>query len=310
MEIPSETNCAAPVGIRLWLIPFHSYADKTSFKHLELFTPNYGPLGNTMDPTNLRPASMEHPDTSYQQRFTQAPVQTCDTLHMHRTSLSSSPLTIAQRRNIARGSRSSSAPTSTPTNTLTSILTSTPISTPASAINYGQSFSARTITPTSLDVDSTISVSPVDSENTRRARYAANQRHSKAQEARKNGQQNESTSEADTRVAEQRQRHREKNKVAAAKCRLRQRKQVQRIQGKGSRLGGKNAELKTMIQELRGELYELRCMALDHQQCNCSVARYNHDQAKKIVFEYRSSCLEQGFEGSTHLAEQRSFQIQ
>jgi hypothetical protein len=277
---------------------FHSFADRTSFKPLKSFAPNYGTLGNAMDPTSLWPASMDQPDTVNQQKLTQAPVQPCDKLQLHRNSLSSSPLTIAQRRNIAIRPRSSITPTSTPT------------STPASTISHGRPLFAQIRTPASLKSDSAVSASPGESEKTRRAHYAANKRHSKAQKARKGSQQNDSTSETDTRVTEQKQRHREKNKVAAAKCRLRQRKQVQRIQENGSRLGEKNAELKTTLQELHGELYELRSMALDHQRCNCSIARYNHKQATRVVAEYSSSCLRQGSGGFGHLPEKQGFKMQ
>jgi hypothetical protein len=55
-----------------------------------------------------------------------------------------------------------------------------------------------------------------------------------------------------------------------------------------------------MIQESRGELNDLRSMALDHQQCNCHVAKYNDRQAEWVVAEwvvaewvvaeYQSSC--------------------
>jgi hypothetical protein len=131
--------------------------------------------------------------------------------------------------------------------------------------SYARPQSVQASTPASSIGDSAVSVSPIESDKTRRARYAANQRHSKAKQARKDSQQGESTDVADTRAAERKQRHREKNKVAAAKCRSRQRKQVQTIQDKGSRLEEKNLQLKTMIQELRGELNSLRSMALDHQ---------------------------------------------
>jgi hypothetical protein len=167
-------------------------------------------------------------------------------------------------------------------------------------------------TPVSLISDSPVSAPPIESEKTLRARYAANQRHSKAKQARKESHQNESIGEAETKAAERKQRHREKNKIAAAKCRSRQRKQVQTIQDKGSLLEEKNLKLKTMIQELRGELNTLRSMALDHQQCNCSVARYNHNQAERVVAEYRSSCLGQApAQGMfSHLSQQRGFQTQ
>jgi hypothetical protein len=48
-------------------------------------------------------------------------------------------------------------------------------------------------------------------------------------------------------------------------------------------------QLKAMIQELRGELNELRNLALGHQGCGCSVARYNFGQAERVVREYRES---------------------
>lgn len=183
-----------------------------------------------------------------------------------------------------------------------------PSSTTASTSSYGRPQSAQASTPASEISDSAIPTSPVESDKTRRARYAANQRHSKAKQTRKDSQQGESASAADNRAAERKQRHREKNKVAAAKCRSRQRKQVQTIQEKGSRLEEKNLQLKTMIQELRGELNSLRSMALDHQECNCPVSRYNHNQAERVVAEYRSACLGQGFGGGlARSPEQRDF---
>ena len=241
---------------------------------------------------------MDRPDISSQPPM-QAPTQPCNTLDMHRgsfsrSSLSCSPLTIAQRRSIADAPRSSMTP---------------PTSTPASTPSYGRPQSAQASTPASEISDAAV-FSPVESDKTRRARYAANQRHSKAKQARKDSQQGESSTAADNRAAERKQRHREKNKVAAAKCRSRQRKQVQTIQEKGSRLEEKNLHLKTMIQELRGELNSLRSMALDHQECNCSVAQYNHNQAERVVAEYRSACLGQGFGGGlARSPEQRGFPI-
>jgi len=267
---------------RLPLTLPRSFAEEISFKPATPFTPDINILGNTMDPTSLWPASMDQPDMSSQSPM-QAPLQPCSSrLDMHRNSLSCSPLSIAQRRSIAERSRSSMTP---------------PTSTPTSAITYERAPSAQVSTPATTISESPTSFSPVESEKTRRARYAANQRHSKAKQARKDSAMGESTSVTDARAAQRKQRHREKNKVAAAKCRSRQRKQVQTIQDKGSRLEEKNLQLKTMIQELRGELNSLRSMALDHQECACPVARYNHDQAERVVAEYRSACLGQGFGG-------------
>lgn len=149
-------------------------------------------------------------------------------------------------------------------------------------------------TPVSNASETAVTSSPEESDKTRRARYAANQRHSKAQKARKDSHHADDSKDGAQDLAQKRkERHREKNKIAAAKCRSRQRKQVQTIQDKGSRLAEKNAELKAMIQELRGELNGLRSIALEHQECNCHVTRYNQSQAERVVAEYRSSCVAQ-----------------
>lgn len=269
------------------------FAEEMNFKPAMPFAPDYDILGSTMDPSSLWPASMDQPELPNVPPM-QAPIQPSSTLDMQRSSLSCSPLTIAQRRSIAERPRSSMTP---------------PTSTPTSATSYGRALSAQASTPATSVSDSPVSSSPVESEKTRRARYAANQRHSKAKQARKDSQQSEGAGVADSRAAERKQRHREKNKVAAAKCRSRQRKQVQTIQEKGSRLEEKNLQLKTMIQELRGELNSLRSMALDHQECACPVARYNHDQAERVVAEYRSACLGQGFGALGRSPEQRGFPV-
>jgi hypothetical protein len=278
-----------------------------------------------MDPTTLWPASMENPDMhnqqppmpkqqrpSYSQHSPvhgqqspmhnqrsamgsqQQPLQpilpTYDKVLSGRSPLNnSSPFHLAPRPSIPAPPRSSSTlPSTTSHNQASFSQASTPRSTISAEI-----------------------ACPGESDKTRRARYAANQRHSKAQKARHDSAQNETPNEADNHAAERKQRHREKNKVAAAKCRLRQRKQVQTIQEKCARLGEKNAELKAMVQELRGELNELRSLALGHQECNCHVARYNHGQAERVVAEYRESCLGYTFGGMGGLAEQRgSAQVQ
>jgi hypothetical protein len=173
----------------------------------------------------------------------------------------------------------------------TSISDHSPSSTPSSMTLNQRTLSNQTSTPTGTRNDSVVATQPGESEKTRRARYAANQRHKKAQQTRKNSHQRGSTSEASDHAVERKQGHREKNKVAAAKCRTRQRKQVQTIQESSIQLGEKNLKLKTLIQELRGQLNSLRSMALDHRQCNCHVASYNHLQAERVVAKYRSTRL-------------------
>jgi hypothetical protein len=121
----------------------------------------------------------------------------------------------------------------------------------------------------------------------RRARHASKQRHGGASQARRDGGH---TNGKDSILADARkQRYREKNKVAAAACRSRQRKQIQTIQEKESRLREENAKLRTIIQDLRSELNALRSVALDHQVCQCRVASYNICQVSRILANYHDS---------------------
>jgi hypothetical protein len=260
-----------------------------------------------MDPTTLWPASMDNPNMHDQlppMHLQQPPMRSQQSpTHSHQLPMPSvlPPYDQLPARTTPFSSMSPFPLAPKPNSTTTAPRKSpTTLPTPSSQCQAPSS-------KASTRSDSAISISPGESDKTRRARYAANQRHSKAQKARHDSAQNETPTETDTRAAERKQRHREKNKVAAAKCRSRQRKQVQTIQEKGARLGEKNAELKAMIQELRRELNELRSLALEHQTCNCHVARYNQGQAERVVAEYRESCLGHSFGGFAGLPEMRSF---
>jgi hypothetical protein len=129
-----------------------------------------------------------------------------------------------------------------------------------------------------------------ESEPVLRARYAASQRHRKAQKYRHGSHLHGSTNEPDAEVAEKKQRLREKNKVVAAKCRLRKGKQAETMQANGADLSKTNAQLKSCLQELRRELNGLRTSALGHADCDCPVDRYNQNQAKRVIAEFYSSC--------------------
>jgi hypothetical protein len=130
-----------------------------------------------------------------------------------------------------------------------------------------------------------------ESETTHRARYAANQRHAKARNSQQQQANNTTTTTAATaKATEKKQVLREKNKVAAAKCRQRQRKQAETIRAKGSRLSETNAQLKSYVQELRGELNGLRAVALGHGDCDERLARYNQVQAERVMRDYYSAC--------------------
>jgi hypothetical protein len=135
-----------------------------------------------------------------------------------------------------------------------------------------------------------------ESDSTCRARYAANQRHQKARNLRQVGRESASSisstisnSGIDVKAEEKIRNLREKNKVAAAKCRQRQRKQAETIRAKGSRLSETNAQLKSYVQVLRGELNMLRSLALGHGECDERLAQYNQVQAERVMAQYYSA---------------------
>jgi hypothetical protein len=69
---------------------------------------------------------------------------------------------------------------------------------------------------------------------------------------------------------------REQNRLAAAKCRARKRSNVEKISERSRKLSAISCALKQQIQVPQDELSILRTHALDHQWCNCGIARYNH----------------------------------
>jgi hypothetical protein len=134
-----------------------------------------------------------------------------------------------------------------------------------------------------------------ESETTHRARYAAHQRHVKArdfQKANNNTINSNSHTPPATTQGTERKKHilRERNKVAAAKCRQRQRRQSENFRAKSGRLSETNAQLKSYIQELRGELNGLRAVSLGHGECDERLARYNQVQAERVMRDYHSAC--------------------
>jgi hypothetical protein len=166
---------------------------------------------------------------------------------------------------------------------------------------YSSSVSPTTAQPDSPELQSE-APDPIiqpESDSTCRARYAANQRHQKARNLRLAAREATSTSDTNisstststsTKAEEKKRNLRDKNKVAAAKCRQRQRKQAESIRAKSARLSETNAQLKSYVQELRGELNGLRSLALGHGECDRRLARYNQVQAERVMREYYSAC--------------------
>jgi hypothetical protein len=147
-------------------------------------------------------------------------------------------------------------------------------------------------TPTDSPETPDAELGPLQAEikSTCRARYAANQRHNRTCNSQRASHQTSSTNKASTETEEKKRKLREKNKVAAAKCRQRQRKQAETIRAKVGRLSETNVQLKSYVQELRGELNGLRALALGHGECDDRNARYNQVQAERVLAEYYSAC--------------------
>lgn len=126
-----------------------------------------------------------------------------------------------------------------------------------------------------------------DREKLYRAWTAASRRHSKANLVRRDSQGNFDAIEASSASFQaghsKKQRLREKNRRAATRCRPRQKKEVQNIKSKCDHLTAANKELKRQACNLSFELNGLRASALEHQSCDCLVASYNHNQARRVV---------------------------
>lgn len=134
----------------------------------------------------------------------------------------------------------------------------------------------------------------------KRARNAANQRHAKTKAMRKDSQAS-NTADSDDLEREgggdKKERYREKNRLAAANCRAKKKENIENIEVKHRNLSAMNSALKKQVQDLRVELTGLRTHALNHQDCDCQIARYNINQAKKVAMGAEASSPTMGFDG-------------
>ena len=133
-----------------------------------------------------------------------------------------------------------------------------------------------------------------------RARNAANQRHAKTKAMRKDSQASNPADSDDVEGeggGDKKERYREKNRLAAAKCRAKKKENIEDIEVKHRNLSAMNSALKKQVQDLRGELTGLRTHALNHQDCNCQIARYNINQAKRVALGAEAPSPTMGFNG-------------
>jgi hypothetical protein len=132
-----------------------------------------------------------------------------------------------------------------------------------------------------------------------RARNAANQRHAKTKRMRKDSEGSDPVDrdEEDGEGGDKKEKYREKNRLAAAKCRAKKKENIEDIEVKHRKLSAMNSSLKKQVQDLRGELTGLRTHALNHQDCNCQISRYNINQAKRVALGVDASSPSMGFLG-------------
>ncbi|KAM0722581.1 hypothetical protein Q7P37_002022 [Cladosporium fusiforme] len=134
-----------------------------------------------------------------------------------------------------------------------------------------------------------------------RARNAANQRHAKTKKMRKDSQGSNPVDSEDEEggTGDKKEKYREKNRLAAAKCRAKKKENIEDIEVKHRKLSAMNSSLKKQVQDLRGELTGLRTHALNHQDCNCQIARYNINRAKRVAMGADAPSPTMGFGGGS-----------
>jgi hypothetical protein len=132
----------------------------------------------------------------------------------------------------------------------------------------------------------TNSQSSLKRDQSRRARHAADQRHSRSYNSRQECFHNDGDGEVSTSADKIRLYH-DKNKLTARNYRVRQRREARTIQ-ETVRLEEENMELNTQLHGLKGEIGELRALAPDHQRCACHIMRYDRDHVESK--EPRFSC--------------------
>lgn len=163
--------------------------------------------------------------------------------------------------------------------------------------------------PTTAESAASQAAERAKSDKSERARNAANQRHAKTKKMRKDSQpSNPDDSDGEGETSDKKEKYREKNRLAAAKCRAKKKENIEDIEVKHRKLSAMNSSLKKQVQDLRGELTGLRTHALNHQDCNCQIARYNVNQAKRVAMgvDVPSPTMGYGGAGGRSLSYMRS----
>lgn len=154
--------------------------------------------------------------------------------------------------------------------------------------------------PTTAEAVVTEAAARAKTDKSERARNAANQRHAKTKKMRKDSEGSNALDSDDLEGegGDKKEKYREKNRLAAAKCRAKKKENIEDIEVKHRKLSAMNSSLKKQVQDLRGELTGLRTHALNHQDCNCQISRYNINQAKRVALGADAPSPSMGFSGT------------
>jgi hypothetical protein len=126
-------------------------------------------------------------------------------------------------------------------------------------------------------------------DQSRRACYAANQRHSRSYNSRQDSYHNGVNGEVSMSAGKNRLHH-DNNRLAAENHRLLQGKESRTIEEEVHRLEEANAKLDAQIHRLQEEIDELRAFAPDHQRCDCHIMRDDRDHTEIVDTNALFSC--------------------
>ncbi|KAI6915258.1 hypothetical protein KC318_g77 [Hortaea werneckii] len=174
---------------------------------------------------------------------------------------------------------------------------------------YGQITHPNDTTPTEA-FDRQSSAPPhsgrTEIDQLQRSRNAATQRHAKSKSAReaslhKHCAEPNANGNADD-VEDKQKRYREKNRAAAARCRAKKQEDVKGLEERHRELYAKNSYMKREERVLRGQLRQLRTMALLHNEelCTChDIHGYNFRKANEVALSWNQPVSSPSGVGST-----------
>lgn len=72
------------------------------------------------------------------------------------------------------------------------------------------------------------------------------------------------------------ERKRQRNRVAASKCRKRKLERISKLEDNVKMLKGENADLASVIKQLKEHVFTLKQQVIDHINAGCNISVYNN----------------------------------